>query len=102
VLEQSLNDEVGWTETLALALPLSYTRSVPVQAGQTGGSPICGKYRVNATKWYSFSLYSAIFSRASLLSYRREWPDAPVFSRSVMILRNALVRQKKSSVGCTI
>jgi hypothetical protein len=26
VLEQSLKDEVGWIETLALALPLSYTR----------------------------------------------------------------------------
>jgi hypothetical protein len=59
-------------------------------AGQTGGSPTCGNYRVNATKWYSFSLYSAIFSKASLLSYRREWPDAPIFSRLDVILQKRL------------
>jgi len=49
VLEQSLKDETGWIETLALTLPLSSTRSVPVQqarlaarlfaAKQNGGRP---------------------------------------------------------------
>ena len=36
MLEQSLKDEAGWIETLAFALPLSYTREAVVSPASGG------------------------------------------------------------------